>query len=67
MTEDGYILTDRLADSYDVQLLRQRLTVPFENYIVSVKFFAHLDFLWGMRAGELVYTKVLQVLDRYPS
>ena len=60
-------LTDRIGDAYDVQLLRQRLTVPFEDYIVPVKFFAHLDFLWGMRAGELVYTKVLQVLDRYPS
>lgn len=57
--------TDRIADAVDVQKLRNRLRVPFIDYVVPVKYFSHQDFMWGMRAGELINTPIVHYLYRY--
>jgi len=58
---------DRISDPLDVQLLRNRLTVPLREDYVVPKDFSHVDYLWGMETGEMVNKKIIQVLSRYES
>ncbi|CAH2055794.1 unnamed protein product, partial [Iphiclides podalirius] len=54
---------DWLASDVDVSNLYARLANPLEHYIVPLKEFNHIDFLWAIDAPKLVYNKLLQLLE----
>ncbi|XP_075982263.1 lipase 3-like [Anticarsia gemmatalis] len=54
---------DWLASEIDVTNLYVKLPNPIEHYIVPLKEFNHIDFLWAIDAPTLVYTKLLQLLE----
>jgi lysosomal acid lipase/cholesteryl ester hydrolase len=54
---------DWLSGDIDVTNLYVQLANPIEHYIVPMKEFNHVDFLWGIDAPTLVYIKLLQLLD----
>ncbi|CAG5053917.1 unnamed protein product [Parnassius apollo] len=54
---------DWLASDVDVSNLYARLANPLEHYIVPLKEFNHIDFLYAKDAPKLVYHKLLQMLE----
>ncbi|CAH0663946.1 unnamed protein product [Spodoptera exigua] len=54
---------DWLAGDVDVANLYVKLVNPIEHYIVPLKEFNHIDFLWAVDAPTLVYTKLLELLE----
>lgn len=54
---------DWLASDVDVTNLYTKLANPIEHYIVPLKEFNHIDFLWAIDAPKLVYVKLLQLLE----
>lgn len=54
---------DWLASDPDVTKLYVQLVNPIEHYIVALKEFNHIDFLWAIDAPKLVYAKLLQLLE----
>ncbi|XP_013195496.1 lipase 3-like [Amyelois transitella] len=54
---------DWLASDSDVTNLYVHLANPIEHYIVPLKEFNHIDFLWAVDAQKLVYTKLLELLE----
>ncbi|KAG6454129.1 gastric triacylglycerol lipase [Manduca sexta] len=54
---------DWLASEIDVSNLYVQLVNPIEHYIVPLKTFNHIDFLWAVDAPSLVYKKLLQLLE----
>ncbi|KAI8440950.1 hypothetical protein MSG28_009246 [Choristoneura fumiferana] len=54
---------DWLASDVDVTNLYTKLANPIEHYIVPLKEFNHIDFLWAIDAPKLVYAKLLQLLE----
>lgn len=54
---------DWLSGDVDVTNLYVQLTNPIEHYIVPMKEFNHIDFLWGVDAPTLVYVKLLHLLE----
>lgn len=54
---------DWLASDVDVTNLYVQLANPIEHYIVPLKEFNHIDFLWAIDAPKLVFAKLLQLLE----
>ncbi|XP_047507878.1 lipase 3-like [Pieris napi] len=54
---------DWLASDVDVTNLYVQLVNPIEHYIVPLKEFNHIDFLWAIDARKLVYNKLLELLE----
>ncbi|XP_050355782.1 gastric triacylglycerol lipase-like [Nymphalis io] len=54
---------DWLASDVDVTSLYVQLVNPIEHYIVPLKEFNHIDFIWAVDAPKLVYVKLLQLLE----
>lgn len=54
---------DWLASDIDVTNLYVQLVNPIEHYIVPLKEFNHVDFLWAIDAPTLVYAKLLQLME----
>lgn len=54
---------DWLASDIDVTNLYIHLANPIEHYVVPLKEFNHIDFLWAIDAPTLVYKKLLQLLE----
>ncbi|XP_019339820.2 lysosomal acid lipase/cholesteryl ester hydrolase isoform X1 [Alligator mississippiensis] len=55
---------DLLADPKDVAILLPR----FANLVFHDHFpdWAHLDFIWGLDAAERLYTKIIDLMKKYP-
>lgn len=61
-------LNDFLSDVPDQRRLiikLKRAHVNLIDYVVPNVEWTHLDFIIGMGAGQIVYDKVIQVLDEY--
>lgn len=54
---------DWLSSDVDVTSLYVQIANPIEHYIVPLKEFNHIDFLWAIDAPKLVYNKLLQLLE----
>lgn len=54
---------DWLSGDVDVTRLFVQLANPIEHYIVPLKDFNHVDFLWAVDAPVLVYNKLLQLME----
>lgn len=54
---------DWLSGDADVTRLYVQLANPIDHYIVPLKEFNHVDFLWAVDAPTLVYNKLLQLMD----
>lgn len=54
---------DWLAGEADVSNLYAQLPNPIQHYIVPLEEFNHIDFIWGIDAPTLVYSKLLQLLE----
>nr|XP_032523030.1 lipase 3-like [Danaus plexippus plexippus] len=54
---------DWLASDVDVTNLYVQLANPIDHYIVPLKTFNHIDFLWAKDAKKLVFDKLLQMLE----
>ena len=52
---------DKLADPIDVKLLKDRLTNM--RYFKEIKGWNHADFLFGNDAPELLYSKMLNMME----
>ncbi len=49
----------------DVQRLRLELPDVVDAYEVPDQDFNHIDFLWGLNAPDLVYSKIFKYLDSF--
>lgn len=59
-------LNDWLAPPEDVHTLKHTLTVPLlEDHVVPNPKWNHLDFIWGKDAGEVIYKRVIELLDEF--
>ncbi|KAI1282151.1 Lipase 3 [Halotydeus destructor] len=57
---------DWLADPQDVEFLKARLQEPLiQDYEVPFERWNHIDFIWGMQAGQFVNEPVLALLKKY--
>lgn len=54
---------DWLASDTDVTNLYVQLANPIDHYIVPLKEFNHIDFLWAIDARKLVFDKLLQLME----
>ncbi|CAB3232056.1 unnamed protein product [Arctia plantaginis] len=54
---------DWLSSITDVTNLYAQLENPIAHYIVPLKEFNHIDFLWAVDAPTLVYAKLLQLME----
>lgn len=54
---------DWLASDIDVTSLYVKLANPIVHYVIPLKEFNHVDFLWAIDAPSLVYRKLLQLLE----
>ncbi|XP_026736615.1 gastric triacylglycerol lipase-like [Trichoplusia ni] len=54
---------DWLSGDIDVTNLYVQLVNPIDHYIVPLKEFNHIDFLWAIDAPSLVYSKLLQLME----
>ena len=54
-------LNDKLASPKDVELLRQRLTNM--KYFKEIEGWNHVDFLFGNDAPQLLYSKILNMIE----
>lgn len=54
---------DWLAGEVDVSNLYVQLKNPIEHYVVPLKEFNHIDFLWATDAPQLVYKRLLELLE----
>lgn len=60
----AYSLNDYMAAVVDVRRLSELLPNVVSLYQVSHPRFNHLDFTWGLRAKELVYDHVIDIINR---
>lgn len=62
-----YAQNDYLAGYQDVKKLYTTLPTQsaIEIYKIPYDNFNHLDFLWGIDARELVYNKIIDLMNRY--
>lgn len=58
-----YSINDWLATSEDVEKLHHRLPNVVGKFKVNYPEFNHLDFVWGINAGELLYNKMLKLME----
>lgn len=56
---------DFLASPKDARILARQLPNLIDLYFVKYPFFRHLDFCYAKGAGNLVYSRVVQVLDAH--
>lgn len=52
---------DKLADPKDVEILKKRLSNI--KYFEQIEHWNHLDFLFGIDAPELLYSKMLDIME----
>ncbi|KAI2802961.1 Alpha/beta-hydrolase lipase region [Blomia tropicalis] len=58
-------INDFLADPKDIEHIRKQLTVPlYRDYVVSYKWFNHIDFLVGTNVGQLQNSLLLQWISQ---
>ncbi|GBP60019.1 Lipase 3 [Eumeta japonica] len=55
---------DWLSGEVDVSNLYRQLVNPIEHYIVPLKTFNHVDFLWAIDAPILVYNRLLELMEQ---
>lgn len=59
-----YSIHDRLADARDVEKL-----IPKLPNVVLVQrineLFNHVDFVWGIHSASLIYSKILNIFQKY--
>jgi pimeloyl-ACP methyl ester carboxylesterase len=58
-----YGTDDYLADMTDVNRLISTLGKDRFDYLYQINGYSHLDFVWGLTAQNLIYPKVLQILN----
>lgn len=59
---------DWLASPKDVAILRSQLTVePYKVYNITeeMPMWNHIDFVYGKHAGELINTRIIEVMDHF--
>uniref|UniRef100_A0A1B0G0L8 Lipase n=1 Tax=Glossina morsitans morsitans TaxID=37546 RepID=A0A1B0G0L8_GLOMM len=59
-----YSTNDLLCHPSDVEDMYKDLGRPIGKYLVPMKEFNHMDFLWALNVRRLVYSKMLQVLGK---
>ena len=57
--------SDTLSSLKDVDILVSKLPNLVENYVVPEPYWSHHNHIWGDNAPELVYTKILDYLEKY--
>ncbi|KAJ8734583.1 hypothetical protein PYW08_013833 [Mythimna loreyi] len=57
--------SDSLSSLKDVDILVSKLPNLVENYVVPRSYWSHHNHIWGSNAPELVYSKVLDYLNKY--
>ncbi|XP_047122127.1 lipase 3-like [Schistocerca piceifrons] len=60
-----YSNNDWLAAVKDVDRLYDKLPNCIGRFLVSLDSFNHLDYVWAIHAKELVYDKVISLMNRY--
>lgn len=58
--------TDKLVSPFDIQMLIPKLSnshVYVHN--INDKEFNHVDYLWGIDAASLIYSKIIQFFKKY--
>lgn len=60
-----YSLNDWMSSEIDVNRLYKKLANCRGKFVVADKNFNHLDFLYGIDAPELVYSKVIGLASKY--
>ena len=58
-------LNDWLAHPIDVLKFHNEIPNLFDNYEVPFPEWNHLDFLWGIDAHDLVYSRVMENLEKF--
>lgn len=56
---------DILADSADVDQLRNAMPLSTVIYDETISDFSHMDFTWAVNANQKVYQSVLEQLEAY--
>lgn len=60
-----YSASDRLTNATDVEILMPKLkSVVFVQRIDTPKI-NHIDFLWSMNSASLIYSKILDIFQRF--
>ncbi|XP_050513539.1 lipase 3-like [Diabrotica virgifera virgifera] len=62
-----YSSNDWLSSEADVNILHGELKSCKEKYWVPLPTWNHMDYLFGKDAPKLVYSKVLNILEKYES
>ncbi|KQS70596.1 lipase 3 isoform X2 [Drosophila erecta] len=60
-----YGQNDWLAPPEDVEMLYSMLPNVVEKYLVENKDFNHLDFIWGIDARELLWDRMLEIMQNH--
>lgn len=55
--------SDPLADVRDVDRLFAELGRPVGKFRIAMRTFSHTDFMWGIDAKELVYDRVINLIN----
>lgn len=58
-----YGQNDWLADVTDVELLRKTLPNIVDDF--NAKIYDHMDFIWGLNVKEVVYDRMMQLMQKY--
>lgn len=59
-----YSSNDLLCHPSDIEAMYQDLGNPKGKYLIPMKEFNHMDFLWAMSVRKLVYARMLKVLGK---
>lgn len=59
-----YSTADKLADATDVEILIPKLNSVIFIQRIDDKF-NHIDFVWSMYSASLIYSKILDIFQRY--
>ncbi|XP_030383250.1 lipase 1 [Scaptodrosophila lebanonensis] len=59
-----YSSNDLLCHPHDVESMCEDLGNPAGKYLVPMKDFNHMDFLWAIDVRRLLYARMLQVLEK---
>lgn len=62
---DRYLCNDIFIILQDVQNFYSHIPLKLGIYRIDHEDFNHFDFLWAKDAPELVYSKILEIMDDY--